>query len=160
MTKVRKSKKCKQIFFSQISANVLTIMKNLNQIIFSVIFLSSYTYCQSENAKLTVELMNSGFHRFVNEKNQSFSFIIFIRFFFDHRNLEYVVVFPDYQGKQHTFLIKQLLPSSVYISIDQLNDLNRFDKVNVTLDFSFYLQFFIINHFLVIISTVELFYRK
>lgn len=47
------------------------------------------------------------------------------------RDLKYVVVFPDYQGKHHTFLIKQQLPSSVYVSTDQLDDLKRFDKVYI-----------------------------
>lgn len=61
----------------------------------------------------------------------SFFFVWQILIFLIHRELNYVVVFPEYQTKHHTFLIKQLLPSSVYVSIDQLNDLNRFDKVNI-----------------------------
>lgn len=58
------------------------------------------------------------------------------------RDLKYVIVFPDYQGKHHTFLIKQQLPASVYVSTDQLDDLKRFDKVmtisNKIIDFFFY----------------------
>lgn len=71
------------------------------------------------------------------------------------RDLKYVVVFPEYQGKHHTFLIKQTLPAAVYVSTDQLEDLKRFDKVcnyclqlksrNILTNF---LQFFQINYFI------------
>lgn len=49
--------------------------------------------------------------------------------FFPFRDLNYIIVFPEYQGKPHTFLIRQLLPASVYVSTDQLDDLKRFEKV-------------------------------
>lgn len=141
-------------------------MNNINRLIFTVIFLTSCKFCKSENAKLTVELMNSGFHRFVKLFLICFihSFLFKQKRFFFRRNLEYVIVFPDYQSKHHTFLIKQLLPASVYVSIDQLNDLYRFDKVNViTFCPSFFLiDFFPLNHFpfTVYIFTAKLLHRK
>lgn len=91
-----------------------------------------------ENPKLTMDLLNSGFHRFVmhfllspsNSKSQtSQTSQTFPQFRFFHRELKYGVIFPDLQGQQNTFLIKQRLPASVYVSTDQLNDLQRLDKV-------------------------------
>lgn len=98
-----------------------------------VLFLITLNECLAENPKLTVDLANSGFHRFVQSYNffQHRTFFQFQYNSFFRRDINYVVVFPEYQGKHHTFLIKQLLPASVYVSIDQLNDLNRFDKVNI-----------------------------
>ncbi|XP_055320897.1 phosphatidylinositol-glycan biosynthesis class X protein [Sitodiplosis mosellana] len=87
-------------------------MNNTNRLLFATVIFACYSFCRAENAKLTAELMNSGFHRHV----------------------EYIVVFPDYQGKQHSFLIKQLLPASVYVDTDQLDDLNRFNKLNYFVD--------------------------
>ncbi|XP_031641220.1 phosphatidylinositol-glycan biosynthesis class X protein [Contarinia nasturtii] len=87
-------------------------MNHVNRLIFTVLFVVGYRFCRAENAKLTVQLKSSGFHR----------------------DLEYAVVFPDLQAKQHTFLIKQPLPASVYVSTDQLDDLSRFDKINYFID--------------------------
>lgn len=114
-------------------------MYHVNCFIIVFIFVANSKFCQCENAKLTVDLANSGFHRLVHSFSQTFFYRFYWRCYFfsfsqNNRDLNYVVVFPEYQGKHHTFLIKQLLPSSVYVSIDQLNDLNRFNKVNIYLD--------------------------
>lgn len=111
-------------------------MYHANCFIIVLIFVANSEFCQCENAKLTVDLANSGFHRLIHSFSQHFAIVYidaanFLSFSQINRDLNYVVVFPEYQGKHHTFLIKQLLPSSVYVSIDQLNDLNRFDKVNI-----------------------------
>lgn len=45
------------------------------------------------------------------------------------RDLKYGVVFPDFQGISYTFMIKQQLPASIYVDLDQLNDLKRLEKV-------------------------------
>lgn len=102
-------------------------MNHVTFCIFIVLFSTNYNFGRCENAKLTVELMNSGFHRLVNVGFVGFE--CFVSFSLCCRDLKYVVVFPEYQGKHHTFLIKQVLPASVYVSTDQLEDLRRFDKV-------------------------------
>lgn len=41
-------------------------MNNVNRLIFVVLIFVGFEFCHAENAKLTAELTNSGFHRFVN----------------------------------------------------------------------------------------------
>lgn len=109
-------------------------MNHVNVIIcvaFSFIFIADKHLCHAEIPKLTVDLISSGFHRFELAHHTFMRWspnrkCIFVLIF---RDLRYVVVFPDYQAKHHTFLIKQPLPAAVYVSTDQLDDLRRFDKV-------------------------------
>lgn len=63
LTKNVKTKICKQI--SDLRLHGKRTMKNANRLLFSAIILASYSFCHAENAKLTAELMNSGFHRLV-----------------------------------------------------------------------------------------------
>lgn len=132
-------------------------MNHFNCFVLAILCFANYRCCECENPKLTVELINSGFHRFVFRTFQWLTFDFNIQksiYTILHRcrELKYVVVFPDYQGKHSTFLIKQLIPSSVYVSIDQLNDLKRLDKVNTpfnvgTIDFSLVFFFIFISTF-------------
>lgn len=46
------------------------------------------------------------------------------------RDLKYGVVFPDFQGTSYTFMIKQKIPASIYVSTDQLEDLRRLEKLS------------------------------
>lgn len=41
-------------------------MNNVNRIFVTVLICVCSSFCHAENAKLTAELMNSGFHRLVN----------------------------------------------------------------------------------------------
>ncbi|XP_067630096.1 uncharacterized protein PIG-X isoform X1 [Eurosta solidaginis] len=48
-----------------------------------------------------------------------------------HRELSYSVQFSDIlHGKDCEYILEQLLPAGVYISVDQLNDLKRLKKLN------------------------------
>lgn len=46
------------------------------------------------------------------------------------RDLKYGVVFPDFHGISYTFMIKQKIPASIYVSTDQLEDLRRLEKLS------------------------------
>lgn len=136
-----------------------------------IVFLWSYIVpmlCY-ENPKLTMDLLSSGFHRlafyfiyfFSREKDHTRKWSSIIPCFQFHRDLKYVVVFPELQGQQNTFLIKQPLPASVYVSTDQLDDLQRQDKVNSieftptlcdqALRWSKYSNFHILFHYRIVI---------
>lgn len=120
-------------------------MNHVNRFIsvaFLFTFIGGQKQCHANNPKLTVDLMGSGFHRFEcfshyitlasNHRLESTDCSIehtncfFVVIF---RDLKYVVVFPEYQGKHHTVLIKQPIPADVYVSTDQLDDLKRFNRV-------------------------------
>lgn len=121
----------------------------MNHLTLLLLFFVICTFCAAENAKLTVKLMNSGFHRLVNTMWViSFCVCLFHDALTPDRDLEYAVVYPDYQGKQHTFLIKQPLPASVYVNTDDLDDLRRLNKVN-TYPKSFIGYSINLNHFYV-----------
>ncbi|KAJ6629255.1 Phosphatidylinositol-glycan biosynthesis class X protein [Pseudolycoriella hygida] len=46
-----------------------------------------------------------------------------------HRIVKYITVFTEPPEKPCDFHLRQTLPSSAYVSVDQLDDLKRFDKI-------------------------------
>lgn len=49
---------------------------------------------------------------------------------FPQRTVKYITVFTDPPQKPCDFHLRQVIPSSAYVSVDQLEDLKRFDKVS------------------------------
>lgn len=45
--------------------------------------------------------------------------------------MKYITVFTDPPQKPCDFHLRQVIPSSAYVSVDQLEDLKRFDKVSL-----------------------------
>ncbi|KAG4077140.1 hypothetical protein HA402_016127 [Bradysia odoriphaga] len=46
-----------------------------------------------------------------------------------HRTVKYITVFTDPPEKPCDFHLRQAVPSSAYVSVDQLDDLRRFDRI-------------------------------
>lgn len=94
-----------------------------------IITILAIKYVNCFGAKLSMNIHQSGFHRSVLQINffssESKFFISSFR-----RTIKYITVFTDPPEKPCDFYLKQVIPSSAYVSVDQLDDLKRFDKVN------------------------------
>lgn len=107
-----------KILFEKIAGTMLLKLLILTQVIHAVL---------SIHAKMTTALLNSGFHRSAISYLISTSFLKHFPFDY-HRILEYTTVFPMLD-EDFNYCIEQELPSAVYVSTDQLDDMKRFGKV-------------------------------
>lgn len=102
------------------------------------IFIFQFVSASEEmSARVRLHVDGSGFHRLEIRKSKHHSSILFLHSYFIYRNFRYHIKLNNFTTNDCYISLHFVLPSALYVNINELTDVRRADKVISIMPFIF-----------------------